>query len=1062
MALFSDTPALEQIFVGDSDMARQMRQFDWTRTNLGDPTQWPQALKSAVRILLTSKFEMWLGWGPDIAFLYNDAYRPTLGKKHPKSLAMPTRVLWSEIWQDVEPRVRHVYETGQATWDRALLLMLNRHGYPEETYHTFSYSPLVGDTEKVEGIFCAVTEETDRVISVRRLASLEALASTTTGADQVDGLFQCVAASARSADRDMLFCAAYGFDTQGQVTPFFEDLDTEPLHNPVDQWELASIWNGVSLLTVDVSLHGIARSGAWPAGSVQRAAVVGLSLTGRDRPVGALVIGLNPFRPFDDDYRSYVKLLAGQIVARWAGIEALDSERQRATALDEALALRQQAAQALARLNQQLTTEVRATAGQRDRLRAMFKQAPSFMALLSGPDHVFELANDAYMNLVGHQREVIGLPVRQALPEVEGQGYFEILDQVFATGQTFVGEALSVKLNRMEDGEPQERFVHLVYQPLLMDGKVDGIFVDGYDITHQKRAEDALRQLNTTLEEHVQARTAELAQALDKLQKETAEHSQAQRALQRAQKMEALGALTGGVAHDFNNLLQVISANLQLLGKMNDGNAPAMKRIESALNGVARGAKLASQLLSFGRRQPLEPKVVNVGRLARGMEDMLRRALGEGVEVEMVVSAGLWNTFVDPGQIENAILNLAINARDAMEGRGKLTIEAGNALLDADYAARHDDVVPGQYVMIAVSDTGSGMPQDVMEKAFEPFFSTKAEGKGTGLGLSMVYGFVKQSGGHVMIYSEVGEGTTLRLYLPRSMKAEDVLSSSYGAGPVEGGSETILVVEDDEEVRDSVVAMLSDLGYRILKAKNADSALTVIDSGVHIDLLFTDVVMPGKLRSPELARKAVQRLPGIGVLFTSGYTENSIVHGGRLDDGVELLTKPYTREALARRVRHVLSNRAQVRHGALDAARHPAAQPAAVPDGRRAALPELSILLVEDEASIRATTAESLREAGHRVAEAGSAREALQSLQSVQALSPHHAFDVLVVDQGLPDMDGIELACNALQIAPQVQVVFATGALLNLPAALANARLVLKPYSVANLIAVIAAISGSR
>jgi CheY-like chemotaxis protein len=291
---------------------------------------------------------------------------------------------------------------------------------------------------------------------------------------------------------------------------------------------------------------------------------------------------------------------------------------------------------------------------------------------------------------------------------------------------------------------------------------------------------------------------------------------------------------------------------------------------------------------------------------------MLRRALGESVDIETVVSGGLWNTFVDLAQIENALLNLAINGRDAMDGTGRLTIEVGNAWLDDDYARTHDEVVAGQYVLLAVSDTGSGMPADVIAQAFEPFFSTKPEGKGTGLGLSMVYGFVKQSGGHVKIYSEIGQGTTVKIYLPRAEQSEDV-AAVIAAQPVTGGNETILVAEDDENVSATVIELLTGLGYHVLRARDAASALTVIESGIAIDMLFTDVVMPGTLKSPELARKARERLPGIAVLFTSGYTENAIVHGGRLDAGVELLSKPYTREALARKVRHVLGLRAQVK-----------------------------------------------------------------------------------------------------------------------------------------------------
>jgi CheY-like chemotaxis protein len=374
--------------------------------------------------------------------------------------------------------------------------------------------------------------------------------------------------------------------------------------------------------------------------------------------------------------------------------------------------------------------------------------------------------------------------------------------------------------------------------------------------------------------------------------------------------MESIGKLTGGVAHDFNNLLQIISGNLQLLQAEIAPGSKAERRITNAMAGVQRGAKLASQLLAFGRRQPLEPKVVNIGRLVGGMEDLLRRSIGEGVEMETVVSPSLWNAFADPTQVENAVLNLAINARDAMDGIGKLTIEVRNSHLDHDYSQQNPGVDPGQYVMLAVSDTGSGMPPELIERVFEPFFTTKAEGKGSGLGLSMVYGFTKQSGGHVKIYSEVGEGTTVRLYLPRVHESEDV-----AAGPelVEagGGSETILVVEDDAEVRTIATEMLRELGYKVLTAKDAASAVPILESGMKIDLLFTDVVMPGPIRSPELARKAKELIPGIAILFTSGYTENAIVHGGRLDPGVNLLTKPYSRQALAMRIRDALKRSTQ-------------------------------------------------------------------------------------------------------------------------------------------------------
>jgi PAS domain S-box-containing protein len=406
----------------------------------------------------------------------------------------------------------------------------------------------------------------------------------------------------------------------------------------------------------------------------------------------------------------------------------------------------------------------------------------------------------------------------------------------------------------------------------------------------------ALSELNRTLEDRVQLRTAQLLKA--------------EEALRQSQKMEAIGNLTGGIAHDFNNLLHVISANLHLLKRDVIGNAAAGRRAEVALGAVARSAKLASQLLAFARRQPLAPKVINLGRFVREMEDILRKAVGEGVTVQTAIDEGLWNTLIDPANVENALLNLAINARDAMEGHGRLTIEVTNVFLDSDYEAAHEEVIRGQYVLVAVTDTGSGMSPQVIQQAFEPFFTTKPEGKGTGLGLSMVYGFVKQSGGHIKIESEIARGSTVKIYLPRSMRERDTLAA-INSTPVLGGNEMVLVAEDDESVRETVVAMLNDLGYRVLKAKDAQSALSIIESGMPIDLLFTDVIMPGPLKSTELARKARERMPNLPVLFTSGYTDNTFFQSARADDSIELLCKPYVREVLARKVRHMLDNAAR-------------------------------------------------------------------------------------------------------------------------------------------------------
>ncbi len=916
----------------------------------------------------------------------------------------------------------------------------------------------------------------------------------------------------------------------------------------------------------------------------------------------------------------------------------------------------------------------RALQDDRERLRRMFEQAPGFIAMVTGARHTFELANPAYMKLVG-QRDLIGRTVKDALPEVDGQGFFELLDAAYRLGSPTARLAEPVTLNRHPGSMAETRYLDFSYQPVRdAAGDILGVFVQGNDVTahieaqravreseerfrtlaqalpcqvwsaeasgrvdwinersyqytgmpegslrdegwakvthpedgsdardlwneavrfehafeHEARLRDAngsyrwhlcralpvrnaeggiTRWIGVNMDIHDQKTAARFLQSVNQdLEQKVAESAadrermwrlstdlmlvadleasivsvnpawtdllgwtaveligqsfinllhlddvaptlaeiqrladgsrtlkfinrfrrreggyctlswtavpdndfihavgrdisadvasaealrQTELALQQSQRMETIGKLTGGVAHDFNNLLQVISGNLQLLSKDVQGNERAERRLQQALGGVHRGSRLASQLLAFGRRQALEPKAVRLARLVSEMDDMLRRSLGDAIELETVISGGLWNTFVDPAQLENAILNLAINARDAMDGSGKLTIEVGNAFLDDSYTNLHPEAASGQYVMLAVTDTGSGMTPEVMSRAYEPFFSTKPEGKGSGLGLSMVYGFVKQSGGHIKLYSEQGHGTTVKLYLPRTLESEDQRVHT-DIGPAEGGTEVVLVAEDDEQVRATVIEMLNDLGYRVLRASDAMSALAIVESGVHIDLLFTDVVMPGPMKSTELARKARERIPGIAVLFTSGYTENSIVHGGRLDAGVERLSKPYSREALARKIRRVLLNRlagAELTDIPIQAMA-PASASGALPSDPAIAPPTderaqgLRIAYVEDDDLIRAVTAELLEALGHVVHEATTSTDALAVLNQ-------HDVDVLLTDIGLPDMPGSELAVLARQRRPGLPVIFATGQ--NDAPAIEGCMLLRKPYDVTSL-----------
>jgi signal transduction histidine kinase/CheY-like chemotaxis protein len=422
-------------------------------------------------------------------------------------------------------------------------------------------------------------------------------------------------------------------------------------------------------------------------------------------------------------------------------------------------------------------------------------------------------------------------------------------------------------------------------------------------------AQAALRRANLALA----ARAQELAAANRNLEEQIAQREAAETALRQAQKMEAIGQLTGGVAHDFNNLLQVVLGSLERLrvraARTGDALPPDLDRwVEAALQGARRATTLTQQLLAFSRRQPLAPKQLDVNKLVAGMSDLLGRTLGETIRIETVLAAGLWRVMADENQLENALLNLAVNARDAMQGGGKLTIETANAFLDEAYTRSEQDVSPGQYVMLAVTDTGGGMPADVLAKVFDPFFTTKDIGRGTGLGLSQVYGFIKQSGGHVKIYSEPGDGTTVKIYLPRLLVTVGEAARNAESRDVPQGSERecILVVEDEDSVRALTVEILRDLGYGVVQAHDGPAALAVLEREASVRLLFTDVGLPGGMNGRQLADAAQRLRPQLKVLFTTGYARNAIVHHGRLDPGVELISKPFSAADLGHRIRALL------------------------------------------------------------------------------------------------------------------------------------------------------------
>jgi len=642
----------------------------------------------------------------------------------------------------------------------------------------------------------------------------------------------------------------------------------------------------------------------------------------------------------------------------------------------------------------------------------MFAQSPSFSALLLGPEHRFLLVNPAYQQLIGH-RDVVGLTVREAVPEVEGQGFFDLLDEVFATGKPFIGKDVKIVLQREPDGPADTRYLDFVYQPITdAAGRVTSIFVEGLDVTERRTTELALRasearlrELNAELERRViqraQARgltwqlSPDLLGALNSkgyfetsnpawqtvlgwseaevasmsifelLHPDDVEHTRAgfeltlvgqpairfanryrckeggyrwiswvgiqeddfvyctgrditaeraaeeellsaQEALRQSQKMEAIGQLTGGIAHDFNNLLTGIMGSLDLVRRRMAANKmdDIARFMDAASSSAMRAGALTHRLLAFARRQSLDTRPSDINRLVASMEDLLVRTLGERIELQCTLADDLWTALTDANQLESALLNLAINARDAMPNGGSLVIETANIRFDPDYASVHEDVQAGDYVVVSVSDSGTGMSAEVLARAVDPFFTTKPVGEGTGLGLSVIYGFAKQSRGHLRIASELGHGTTVKLYLPRALHAAVEVSKPTIEAP-RGRGETILIVEDDATVRLIISDALKDLGYAILVASDARDAIPLLQSEQRIDLLVSDVILP-HINGRKLAQIARASRPNLRVLFVSGYAENAAERGDFLDPGMEMLTKPFALDALGAKVRAMI------------------------------------------------------------------------------------------------------------------------------------------------------------
>ncbi len=831
------------IFRGITATDALLRQLDWAATPLGSPRHWPAALRTAASLVLDSPVPMWLAWGAELTLVYNDAYAPMLGTKHPRALAAPLQQVWSEVWDDVAPLLADAM-AGRGVHREDMPLQVDRFGEVRPAWFTFSYLPVRDEAGEVRGLVCTVLDTTDKVTTQQRLDDHELSAE---------------------ADRRQRTEIAERYRLAALAT-----------NDAIWDWRLDDghvIWNQ-ALGTLFGHRHG-STSAQWWLDHIHP----------DDRP------------RVDADIHAVID---GNGTA-WTGqYRFLCADGSHADIFDRGYVLRDAEGRAVRMIGamQDLSSSKATEAALRDSERqyqALFERIDEgfcIIEFLDGPhgpmsDYVHVSANPAYLANAGIA-DAVGKRVREMVP-AEAEGWVDIYRRVLVTGEPVrferelvaTGRYLELAAFRVEP--PEKRQVAVLFQ----------------DVTTRHRAEIALRELNDTLERRVQA--------------EVAERLRAEEALRQAQKMEAVGQLTGGIAHDFNNMLAVVLSALDLLSrKFLAHDAPALRYVEVARNGARRAAQLTQRLLAFSRQQPLKPETLDINKLVAGMSDLLRHSLGGNVQLETVLAGGLWRTHADPNQLENAILNLAVNGRDAMDMReamegGRLTIETANCHLDERYVADQLGLQVGQYVMVAVTDTGIGMGPDIVAKAFDPFFTTKEVGRGTGLGLSQVYGFVKQSGGHVRIYSEPGQGTTVKLYMPRQHGPagdDEGLAVQHRASPA-NGRELILVVEDEPAVRAMSVDALAELGYRVLEADGAETALRLLDAHPDVALMFTDVVMPG-VNGRRLADEARRRRPGLKVLFTTGYTRNAVVHNGVLDAGVSLIGKPYTLDELAARVREVL------------------------------------------------------------------------------------------------------------------------------------------------------------
>ena len=921
---------LADVFPGTGEMSRVMREFDWHLTPLGDPRHWPEGLKTPLRMLLTSRFEMWLGWGPELNFFYNDAYIPTLGLKHPRMLGRPFREVWAEVYEDVSDQVGRV-RAGEATWNKALLLLLERSGYPEETYHSFSYSPLLQSDGAVGGLLCVVSEETARIISERRLETLRQIGICLNSVEDRAALHECARQAFATNQKDFPFASLH--------------LTGE---EPVDRHGEAIQRATASLSNDDICggrIVALPQDVEWPAGEWDRPPVEAIVIGIPDHAgatAGRLVLALNPYRSRDTDILDVARLIAAQIGGALANITALENERRRA-----------------------------------DRIWSVSRD----IMVVVDADGIFRSVSPSWTKILGHPvNDVVGRHFRD----------FMHTDDVSSSEAAFAEAHADRELSNYEnryrsiDGDYRSIEWHTTKED-------DLVYAYGRDVTERKLVEEALSDSREQFRHLVQgvtdyaiymidaegqvtswnegarrikgyepdeiigehfsrfytdedkaagapARTLETAHSegrfvsegwrvrkngerfrasvvmdairddqgrpigFAKITRDITEKEATQRDLEAArealfqsQKMDAIGRLTGGVAHDFNNLLMAILSSLELLGKRIADDPASQRLLANAVEGAQRGATLTQRMLAFARKQDLALERVQIPALLAGMSDLVQRSIGPEWPISTNFPLKLPTVLADANQLEMALLNLIVNARDATPSGGPIVISASAEEAGSDVVS---GLPAGSYVKLVVKDQGCGMDADTLRRATEPFFTTKGIGKGTGLGLPMVHGMTQQIGGKFEIASTPGQGTSAILWLPIA-QAEVAKPTVPRADepPSHTDSLTILVVDDDALVLMNTVALLEDLGHEVIEAYCGKDALARFREREDIDLVVTDQAMPN-MTGVELIAAIDSVRSDVPTIIASGYGEGVETQGRR----VVRLGKPFGQLQLAKSI----------------------------------------------------------------------------------------------------------------------------------------------------------------